>query len=65
MKLTELRGIGPKKAEKFEKLGLVTVEDVVRAYPREYEDRRNVRKIKDLLSKKDATPERDAGRCGC
>lgn len=54
MKLTELRGIGPKKAEKFEKLGLVTVEDVVRAYPREYEDRRNVRRIADLVPEETA-----------
>ena len=49
MELTKLKGIGPKKAEKFEKLGLYTVEDVVKSFPREYEDRRNVKKIEELV----------------
>ena len=54
MELTKLKGIGPKKAEKFEKLGLYTVEDVIKSFPREYEDRRNVKKIDDLVPEETA-----------
>ena len=34
-----VKGIGPKKAEQFEKLGLYTLNDVLAFYPRSYEDR--------------------------
>ena len=54
MKLTELKGIGPKKAEKFERLGLFTAEDVIHAFPREYEDRRNIKKISELVPEETA-----------
>ena len=54
MKLTELKGIGPKKAEKFEKLGIFTAEDAAESYPREYEDRRNVKQIADLVPEETA-----------
>ena len=39
-RLDTLPGIGPARARGLEKLGLVTVEDLLRCYPRSYEDRR-------------------------
>ena len=39
-RLDTLPGIGPARARGLEKLGLVTVEDLLRCYPRGYEDRR-------------------------
>ena len=35
-----LPGIGPARARSLEKLGLATVEDLLRYFPRDYEDRR-------------------------
>lgn len=40
--LTDLRGAGPKLAEKLEKLGLHTVQDVLFHLPRQYEDRTRI-----------------------
>lgn len=37
--VSALRGIGPKKAEAFEKLGVRTLGDLVALFPRRYEDR--------------------------
>ena len=47
-KVTELKGVGPKKAEALEKLGIKTLEDMICFFPRDYEDRRNVVKIAQL-----------------
>jgi len=46
--ITALPGVGPKKAESFEKLGIETLEDLAYTFPRQYEDRREVKKIKTL-----------------
>ena len=35
-KITTLKGVGPKKAEAFARLGIETVEDLVFAFPRIY-----------------------------
>jgi len=43
-----LKGIGPKLAVGLNKAGLRTVEDVLRYFPRRYEDRRNLPKIATL-----------------
>lgn len=43
-----LKGIGPKKAEIFGRIGIETIEDLVFTFPRIYEDRRNVTTIADL-----------------
>jgi len=43
-----VRGVGPQRAEKFRKLGLRTVEDLLYHLPFRYEDRRQVRTIRDL-----------------
>ncbi|MFA6281455.1 MAG: ATP-dependent DNA helicase RecG [Candidatus Omnitrophota bacterium] len=43
-----LKGVGPKKEEVFKKVGVSTVGDILRYFPFRYEDRRNLKKIKDL-----------------
>ena len=47
-KVTELKGVGPKKSEALEKLNIHTLEDLMLFFPRDYEDRRNKVKICDL-----------------
>ncbi|MBI5561989.1 MAG: ATP-dependent DNA helicase RecG [Deltaproteobacteria bacterium] len=42
------KGVGPKVAELFAKKGLATVEDVLYFLPIRYEDRKSIRRIKDL-----------------
>ena len=37
--ITALRGVGPKKAEAFHKLGVETLRDLITLFPRRYEDR--------------------------
>jgi len=44
-RLQFLQGVGPKRAALLEKLGLVTVGDLVRHFPRRYEDRRQLTPI--------------------
>ena len=46
--VTCLKGIGPKKAEALAKLGIMTLEDMMLFFPRDYEDRRNVTGISQL-----------------
>lgn len=46
--VTELRGIGPKKAGHFTRLGINVLSDVLDFYPRSYEDLREVRNIRDI-----------------
>jgi len=43
--VTVLKGIGPKKALLFNKLGIHTVLDLLYFLPRKYEDRRSIKKI--------------------
>ncbi|KUK14588.1 MAG: ATP-dependent DNA helicase RecG [Synergistetes bacterium] len=44
-----LKGIGPKRASDFEKLGVVTLEDLLYLLPRRYEDKREVRSLTELV----------------
>ncbi len=53
--VTELRGVGPKKAEALSKLHIETVEDLIRLLPRTYEDRRQVTPIAQLQAGKTVT----------
>lgn len=53
-KVTELKGVGPKKSEALEKLNIRTLEDLMLFFPRDYEDRRNKVKIKDLREERPA-----------
>lgn len=46
--ILKLSGIGPRKAELFAKLGVKTLGDLLRFYPRDYEDRMQVVPIADL-----------------
>jgi ATP-dependent DNA helicase RecG len=47
--LTYLKGVGPNKAEKLAKLGLLSIRDVLFYYPRDYIDYARQVKIKDLV----------------
>jgi ATP-dependent DNA helicase RecG len=46
--LTSLRGIGPANAERFTKLGIVTIRDLLYHFPRRHLDYRAARLIRDL-----------------
>ena len=43
-----LRGVGEVRAERLEKLGILTLRDLIAYYPRAYEDRRTLRTIAQL-----------------
>jgi len=43
-----LKGVGPKKEEIFNKIGIYTLDDLLHYFPFRYEDRRNFKKIKDI-----------------
>lgn len=45
-----LKGVGPTRVKHFEKLGISTVYDLLTHYPREYEDRNNIKKIQDFVA---------------
>jgi ATP-dependent DNA helicase RecG len=44
-----IKGIGPRRAELFKRLGIKTVGDAVYYLPYRYEDRSSIRKIRDLV----------------
>ncbi len=46
--ITTLNGIGQKRAESFRTLGVFTVNDLLRFYPRTYEDRTTIKKIAEI-----------------
>lgn len=46
--LEQIRGVGPRLAEKLQKTGLVTVEDALYILPFRYEDRRSLRRVAQL-----------------
>ncbi len=52
-KVTALAGIGPKKGEQFQKIGIVTVGDLLRRIPRGYQNRGDIR----TLAEAGMTPE--------
>ncbi len=43
-----VKGVGPKRVEKFNKLGIYTLKDLIEYYPRDYEDRTKIKKIIEL-----------------
>ncbi len=47
--ISALKGVGPSMAQKFEKLGLVSVQDLLFHLPLRYEDRTRITAIRDLL----------------
>jgi len=50
-----LKGVGPKRAEAFESLGIKTLMDLVNYYPRTYEDRSVIKTIKEIIPGEKAT----------
>ncbi len=44
-----IKGVGPVKAEIFNKIGIYTVKDLITYYPRVYEDRTELRKIAEFI----------------
>lgn len=52
MKLKEIKGIGPKKEEYLNKLGIYTIKDLAEYYPSYYEDRSKVTDEKDIKNEK-------------
>lgn len=47
-KIRYLKGVGPKRAKSFNKLGIDTIEDIIYYFPRRYEDRSNFLPISKL-----------------
>ncbi|NLJ58614.1 MAG: ATP-dependent DNA helicase RecG [Tissierellia bacterium] len=47
-----LKGVGPSRAAKLEKLKIYTVEDLLNYFPLKYEDRRRVSKINEIIEPK-------------
>lgn len=43
-----LKGVGPYRAKQLAKLGIYTIEDLLYHFPRDYEDKKNIKKISDL-----------------
>ncbi|MGO1041485.1 ATP-dependent DNA helicase RecG [Clostridioides difficile] len=50
-----VKGIGPKKAYKLNKLGIFTLKDLLYYFPRQFEDRNNLKKIAQLENDEKAT----------
>ena len=50
-----VKGIGPKKAYKLNKLGIFTLKDLLYYFPRQFEDRNNLKKIAQLENEEKAT----------
>ncbi|MEO1445678.1 MAG: ATP-dependent DNA helicase RecG [Cyanobacteria bacterium J06635_11] len=63
--LNYLKGIGPHKAEKLAKLGLLSLRDALFYYPRDYIDYARQVKIKDLVPGETVTIVATVKRCNC
>ncbi|WP_053956953.1 ATP-dependent DNA helicase RecG [Inediibacterium massiliense] len=50
-----LKGVGPKKAQYLKNLGICTIEDLLYFFPREYEDRREIKNIATLYDEEKVT----------
>ncbi len=48
--LQYIKGVGPKKYKKLNKLGIYTVKDLIYYFPRQYEDRSKFKKIFNLVN---------------
>ena len=56
--VSELKGIGPKKARAFRDAGIVTLSDLMEFFPRRYEDRRTVTPISSARAGTDMGADR-------
>ncbi len=52
--VTEIKGVGSKKAELLEKLNIFSLNDLLAHYPRTYQDRTNIRRIRELSNGEEA-----------
>ena len=50
-----IKGVGPSTAEKLRKLGIEIIEDLIYYFPRDYEDRRNLKTLSDVPEGEKAT----------
>lgn len=50
-----IKGVGPKRAELLKRIGIHTIRDLLFYFPREYQDRRNIVPISNLLPGESAT----------
>ena len=48
MEIINLKGIGPKKAELFNKLGIYDTSDLIEYYPRAYEEFKMPKRVSDI-----------------
>lgn len=46
--IQQLKGVGPKLVEAFQRLGVTTIEDALYLLPHRYEDRRELRRVENL-----------------
>lgn len=53
--IDRVRGIGPFLLDRFNRLGIETVRDLLYYFPRDYEDRRSVKKLSGVLPETKAT----------
>ena len=49
--ITYLKGVGPKRAKKLEKLGIYKIEDIFYFVPRRYLDRSELKKIFQIMQR--------------
>ncbi|MFO8058640.1 MAG: ATP-dependent DNA helicase RecG, partial [bacterium] len=59
-----VKGVGPRLAEKLQRLGIYTVNDLIFHLPNRYEDRRLVKKIRDVHAGERATIVAQIMDCG-
>ena len=52
--VTVLKGVGASRAAQLEKLGIVTLEDLIHYYPRDYEDRTMLVTLSQLTTEEPA-----------
>ena len=50
-----IKGVGPSTAEKLNRLGIEIVEDLIYYFPRDYEDRRNLKTLAETDEGEKAT----------
>ncbi|MCC6449792.1 MAG: hypothetical protein IT574_04455, partial [Candidatus Aureabacteria bacterium] len=55
VKVQYVKGVGPRRAALLETLGVRSVMDLLRHYPRRYDDRRQIRRIAHLEEGREET----------
>lgn len=59
-----VKGVGPKRAAQLARLGIATVEDLLYHIPFRYQDRREIRKIRDLVGGEEGATVGQLARMG-